>query len=779
MKKNLLLVSFLTLTGVAFAQTPFNWIQNGGFEADGFTLQRSTDKKFDNGNWIVYAQSDQDNFKAELKDDNDATHNSGKVVEVDCSTTTKLSWYKSNLSQVLNYDLQPAMYILRFDARAIGDATPKLSTIIYTGNYTGKDNFFLKDGFDKDVNATASGARYDVALTNDWDTYEVKFDMSQYCNNVNSPQKVGSAYVVAETTEADLAGARVIFNTNAKALVFQIDNIELVPVDPSVRPDGVDPDPEPEPEPTPTTNVLANSDFEGSTAGAIEPVTGAGTVVGDWSVYLKNGKTGFSGEIVTENGEHGNVVKMSYASGPGWYEAYLCQNIKDNTVKAEVYTLSFDAKLVDGNALVRTWIYLNNATDNKFALKEGFDGAATPTLSGTAADFALTSEWQHFTLNYDMSKYCNSYNSAGSNGWIAENTTEAMLEKVRVCFNTNVKNATIILDNIKLEPVNGGTVDPDPTPDPEPDPEPEVPADPELPAYVEVDENGVFLMNGDFEDAAPIQIWRTKDESKFLGYTGTWYFYQEQKDGVELDASVVTLEDDAEHGKVAALTNAAKIGDWWGRCLMQRVGRKLEQGVYTLGFYARADGNAQLRICFPMKLKEGVKVAGYAVKEEFEYKDGSKASGTLYDVSPAYQWTYYEQNFDFSRMINTIWSVSSADAILGIDNEEVLSNVYLSMWNNTASQTLLVDGFEMTDPNDPSHISDVATTDKVRSFVVDGGIEVAGLTNAQVAVYDLNGATVAQTAAANGTWAQALPQGAYIVKVVAEGATKAMKVIVK
>lgn len=441
-------------------------------------------------------------------------------------------------------------------------------------------------------------------------------------------------------------------------------------------------------------NWLSNGDFEAADK-TLETVTSTSAAAkGDWATYLVDGKTGFSVGLETDDATHNKVAKIVVADGnPSWYQGYLMQNV-EYPLKAEKFQLVFDAKCTSGASLnLSAWIYIDNG--KSYALKTGFDKEKTPGASGARYDQNTTAEWKTFTLDFDFAQKCNDINSPQSKGdaWVASATTEAELASCRVAFNTNKKVGTVLVDNVKLIPINPDTkpdgLDPNPDPDPDPQPDP----DPEFPTYVDVPDNGPLLQNNGF-DVESIQTWRTKDEAKFLGYTGTWYFYAEPEKDIPTDASTVEVKvSEDSHGKVVALTNtnAVNINSWWGRDLIQRLGAKVKPVTYRLGFYARSASGAKGKVNIALKKKEGTKVSGYALFDGFVPEEHPKSSGTTLEFSTSTEWQYFEQVFDFSKMANSIWSLGTSDKILPVEDEELFKNVYLCFWNNTASSTLEID----------------------------------------------------------------------------------------
>lgn len=451
-------------------------------------------------------------------------------------------------------------------------------------------------------------------------------------------------------------------------------------------------------------NWLSNGDFEASDK-TLERFTSAATPAkGDWAIYGQNGTDAFTGVLKHEDDTYKNVAEITGSGSVSWYKAYLMQNVQ-YPLKAEKFQLVFDAKNVSGNTNISAWIYLGGG--NTYALKTDFDDkGGTSTASGARYDFTGTSEWQTFTADFDFTYQCNNINAPKSVAdWAKTATTTSDLADARVVFGTNAKTGAFLIDNVRLIPVNPETTPDGEDPDPKPDPTPTVPEDPEFPAYVEVTDEGDFLKDGDFElDVDEIQNWRTLDKGKFLGDIGHWYFYNEDKDGVDPYASSAKIQDSGDsHGKVAALVNKSPISSWWGHNLIQRIGVKLQPMTYRLSFYVRSNSGAKGKLNIALKEKDAEKSTGYALLDGFVPADHPKSSGTTPDFTATTDWQLMEYVFDLSKMATTIWSPTSgttteeeanesiANYIQEVTNEELWKNAYLIMWNETANSTLEID----------------------------------------------------------------------------------------
>lgn len=447
-------------------------------------------------------------------------------------------------------------------------------------------------------------------------------------------------------------------------------------------------------------NWLSNGDFEATDKTLERSTSNATPAKGDWAIYAQNGQDTFVGTLKQET-NYGKVAEITGSSSVSWYKAYLMQNVQ-YPLKAEKYQLVFDAKNVSGNTNISAWIYLDNG--NTYALKTDFDDKGGESkASGARYDFVGTAEWRTFTADFDFAWQCNNIN-APSSTWEKTVTAAADLANARVAFGTNAKAGTFLIDNIKLVPVNPNTKPDDVDPEPEPDPEPTVPADPAFPDYVTVTDEGDFLKDGGFDlDVDTIQTWRTLDKGKYLGDTGHWYFYNEDKTGVDPYASIAKIQDSGDsHGKVVALINKKPINSWWGHDLLQRVGVKLQPMTYRLSFYIRSNSGATGKVNIALKEKDAVKCSGYALLDGFVPAEHPKSSGTTPNFKATTEWQLMEYVFDLSKMATTIWSPTSgttpeteaeaiANYIQTIANEELWENAYLCIWNETASSTLEID----------------------------------------------------------------------------------------
>lgn len=443
-------------------------------------------------------------------------------------------------------------------------------------------------------------------------------------------------------------------------------------------------------------NWLQNSDFEAADK-TLERVESYKTVeAGNWAAYAQAGQDAFTAELVKDEADasHGQVVKLTGSSKVSWYKAYLMQ-VPAYALKAEEYILKFDAKLVEGSDKLAVLIY---TADEKFVAKSGFDPTVHTKASGARYDQALKEEWATYEVKFNFAKKVNNVNSPEKvSDYSFTDTQVSDLAACRIVFNTNAKNLTYLIDNIQLIPVNPATkpdgVDPEPPVDPEQPDVPEVPADPEFPAYQDVTAEGDFLKDGSFDvENDTIQVWRTLDKAKYLGDFGHWYFYNETKEGVHPFASRAAVVDAGDsHGKVVALINGEKINSWWGHDLLQRVGVIMEPMTYRVSFYARSNSGAKVKFNLSLKKKDDLKGTGYALIDGFIPEEHPKSSGTTPQFAVTTEWQMYETVFDLSKMAETIWSLETSDKILPVEDEELLKNVYLAIWNETANSTLEID----------------------------------------------------------------------------------------
>lgn len=414
--KKIYIISSLLVTSLG-ASAQFNWLLNGDFEADDQTLERVTSTSAPAvGVWAVYAQNGMDAFMVTQKQDDDA-HKS--VVEV--TGAGSVSWYKGYLMQNVKYALKPEKFQLVFDAKNISGNT-NVSAFIYIGN-----NYVLKTDFDETKTPASSGARYDFAVTSDWQTYTAPFDFTYNCNNINAPKSV-SNWTKKENTAADLATVRVAFNTNAKAGTFMIDNVRLIPVDPATVPDGVEtPDPDPDPV---TPEVPADPEFPGYVQvtydgnyledGSFDIDTvqtwrtkNLGKFLGDlghWYFYNEDATNvdpfASTAKITDASDAHGKVMSLINKQPiSSWWAHNLVQRVGVK-MQPMTYRLSFYVRSSSG-AKGKVHLALKKKTAEKctgYALLDGFVPADHPKSSGTTPDFSATSDWKMVEYVFDLSK---------------------------------------------------------------------------------------------------------------------------------------------------------------------------------------------------------------------------------------------------------------------------------------------------------------------------------------------------------------------------------------
>lgn len=211
-----ILLSSLFLSGNAIAQ---NLLKDSSF--DNSTKIEQTDisnKTTESGKWLMFLTKGQGGFDVNIvKEDSQ-----GAVASL--NTNSQLSWYRHYLMQKLDTTPEKAVYRLSFKAKASKNNAILSSQIILT-DADGAKFYAVRVGFDESK-STHSGATYDVKLSKDWKTYELDFDLSKMCNNINSPKSLGDKFVLSETSDSALKDSRVTIQAfkSAPAQIY-IDDI--------------------------------------------------------------------------------------------------------------------------------------------------------------------------------------------------------------------------------------------------------------------------------------------------------------------------------------------------------------------------------------------------------------------------------------------------------------------------------------------------------------------------------------------------------------------------
>lgn len=179
-----------------------------------------SNKNTDSGKWLMFLAKDQSGFEVSILDEGDQ----GAIALL--HTTTPLAWYRHYLMQKLDTTPEKGLYRLSFKAKA-GKNNAILSSQIILTDADGSKYYAVRVGFDESK-STHSGSTYDVKLSKEWKTYELDFDLSKMCNNVNSPKALGDKFQIVDTSEAALSDSRITLQAfkSAPARVF-IDDVKF------------------------------------------------------------------------------------------------------------------------------------------------------------------------------------------------------------------------------------------------------------------------------------------------------------------------------------------------------------------------------------------------------------------------------------------------------------------------------------------------------------------------------------------------------------------------
>lgn len=195
---SILFLSFL-LSGNTIAQ---NLLKDSSFDNSTAIEQTEfSNKKTEAGKWLMFLAKDQSGFETSIVKEGEQ----GGIVLL--NTTSQLSWYRHYLMQRLDSTPEKAIYRLSFKAKA-GKNNAILSSQVILTDADGSKYYAVRVGFDE-AKSTHSGATYDVKLSKEWKTYELDFDLSKMCNNVNSPKSLGDKFVLTETSDSALKDSRI------------------------------------------------------------------------------------------------------------------------------------------------------------------------------------------------------------------------------------------------------------------------------------------------------------------------------------------------------------------------------------------------------------------------------------------------------------------------------------------------------------------------------------------------------------------------------------------
>ena len=664
MKNIFLTLSFLGCAGLAsawFAPAAITWyeeniqttetlataenlIKDSGFDDADFS-KTFTDEPRAYGSWVTYTDAKETNAVSyEVVTDPVR----GKVGSF---TGRSLSWYTSFFAQRIETTAKKGIYKLSFWGKSADGGKVKAFFRTTTSDGTDGSTYFIKYT-DQPTDPTTKwrGTYYNQSLSTEWKEYSVEFDFT----------KVGKTMYdmtlddTVDATDADLTNFTLCFQGENADKNILIDDVKLELVKDLSEPE--------QPE-EPGDALIKDSGFDN--ADFAKTFDATPSVFGEWVTYKdpKNEQNEVSYAVV-DDATKGKVA--SYTGKPfSWYTSFFAQRI-ETTAKKGIYKLSFWGKSTDGGK-VKTYIRLTDAAGGdvqKFFIKEtGKPSDPASKWYGSFYSTSLTTEWTEYSVEFDFTKTIASMYSVPLSD--AVDADEIDLTNFSICFQGDVADKTILIDNVSFVLVKDLS-----------DPE-----DPNQPGENLVKDSG-FESNPDLT----LQL----EEPKVLGQ---WVAYKDQQ--YETKSVTITVSDDATQGKVVAITG--QTFSWYTTVLSQRIEGTIPQGIYRFSFLGRSDDGGQLRIYTRTTDADNSNTNNFFIKETGKPSDPTqKWYGCWQNFTLTNTWKEYYVDFNLSKTANSMYQWTFDQGIVKNATDVDLTNMNICFLGNKENATVYIDNVSFT-----------------------------------------------------------------------------------
>ena len=313
----------------------------------------------------------------------------------------------------------------------------------------------------------------------------------------------------------------------------------------------------------------------------------------------------------------------------------------------------------------------NGKDVQKFFIKEtGKPADPSSKWYGSYYNTSLTSTWAEYSVEFDFTKTIGSMYSVPLSDAVDADETD--LTNFSICFQGDVADKTILIDDVQLELVEDLS-----------EPDPETPTE--------------LIKDSDFENA---DFTKTFDATPVV--FGEWVTYTDAKN--EKNNISYIVADDAVRGKVGSYTG--KPYSWYTSFFAQRIETTAKKGIYKLSFWGKSTDGGKAKVYIRTTDAGGKDVQKFFIKETGKPSDpSSKWYGSFYSTALTAEWVEYSVEFDFTKTINSMYSAPLSDAIDADDID--LTDFSICFQGDIADKTILIDGVsltlvkDMSDPEDP------------------------------------------------------------------------------
>lgn len=418
-----------------------------------------------------------------------------------------------------------------------------------------------------------------------------------------------------------------------------------------------------------TVNLIKDSGFDN--ADFTREYNAEPYLHGEWVTYKDAKETKPISYTVIDDAEHDKVG--SYTGKPAsWYTSFFAQRI-ETVAKKGIYKLSFWGKSTDGGK-AKVFIRLTGADGKdvqKFFIKEtGKPTDPSKNWYGSFFSTALTTEWKEYSVEFDFTKTITSMYSVPLSDAVDADETD--LTNFSICFQGDIVDKTILIDDVKLELVKDLS-----------DPDPETPAE--------------MIKDSEF-DAADF----TKTFDAVPAIFGEWVTFKDAKN--EKNEIGYAVVDDAVRGKVGSYTG--KPSSWYTSFFAQRIETTAKKGIYKLSFWGKSTDGGKAKVYIRLTDAGGKDVQKFFIKETGKPADpASSWYGSFFSTALTAEWVEYTVEFDFTKTINSMYSKPLGDAVDADDAD--LTDFSICFQGDVADKTILIDGVsltlvkDMSEPDEP------------------------------------------------------------------------------
>lgn len=179
---------------------------------------------------------------------------------------------------------------------------------------------------------------------------------------------------------------------------------------------------------------------------------------GHWYPYLTSDRLGVYS--IVEDEEKGNVLSFQSLTNPSFAYGYVGQRIEEE-LDPGVYRVGFWAKSTLDEPLPVVNIYLRvNTSPQRFLyfVLADFDPERNPNRSGALWQRRLSTHWEYYTIDFDVSKTINSYanykiTTEKGNKVNIENSTKGDRKDLYLGISNTARNSHYLITDVSLTKV--------------------------------------------------------------------------------------------------------------------------------------------------------------------------------------------------------------------------------------------------------------------------------------------------------------------------------------